>query len=775
MKQLLLFFFFSFWLSHSYSQVNFDSLNVGFEKRLGPKSFKNIAVKIFGKDKDHINLLYRKQKSVSVFYDAYGILSVDKNGNVISNIDPEYGEFRYCDSEYLDAVQTDDGSFYVASCYALFLQSHIQKYDSLGNLIWDSMNFPLSEIPNSTFKAIEKMPGNEVMAGGAFRGNTGEVCDYNGPLIFRMDTNGAILWQLNLTATYPLQGVNKIRRADDGYYDVWLTNAKIKVDSAGNILPSMLPTENYIEDGAQGFYAWSQNQIKHYDASLNVLHSDSFPATVVIKDVQRMNSSLFITGIDSANSSEEMWVAALDTTFAIYWQKYFGGDQEDAGASVFCNDSSVFAFGQGYTHTWSLREANTSCRMSGFINSDLILVSLPYLTSTSASVQISSSTKYLCENQSVTLTAPLSASYLWNNGDTNQVITTDTTGDWQVMITDGLGNKELLPAIALFEYPTIQYNATSTQQNICVGSNFCLYMPYVDTLYDRDYSWYKDGIYVGTYPNYYDYFFQPADSGTYYCVVSNACSMDTGDVYGIVPNYGSPVIPIVYDSLQALHLCPGDSLLLSLDTTLAYGAIWFKDGNFADAELFFNVTGSGIYTVNAFDVCFNNIYDTVQINFSPDLSLSLGNDTIICVNQTITFSPGAYSSYQWQDGSSLATYTILSTIPDTFSIYVMVTDSSGCIANDTTTLYFDPCLSATNYDEQFLISVFPMPLRDVLHVESEKTMTEWLLLDGTGHEVMSQTCHSKNMDADISTLGNGFYLLKVFSGKSYSVKYLLKQ
>jgi hypothetical protein len=78
-----------------------------------------------------------------------------------------------------------------------------------------------------------------------------------------------------------------------------------------------------------------------------------------------------------------------------------------------------------------------------------------------------------CQGNSVTLTANLANSYLWNNGATTQSITVSTAGTYFVTITNGNGCSATSPPIVVTVHPNPAANA-GTDQTIGFGASTTL-------------------------------------------------------------------------------------------------------------------------------------------------------------------------------------------------------------------------------------------------------------------------------------------------------------
>jgi len=133
-------------------------------------------------------------------------------------------------------------------------------------------------------------------------------------------------------------------------------------------------------------------------------------------------------------------------------------------------------------------------------------------------------------------------------------------------------------------------------------------------------------------------------------------------------------------------ICIGDTVVL--DPGTGYMNYLWHDGSIAQQ---FIATQTGTYWVQvSMGGC--SATDSIYIFVDdPNVGISLGNDTIICVNDAITLGPliGIYDTYLWSTGDTTATITVSE--PGTYSLDV-TTDCGS--ANDQITIgqwpYPDP-------------------------------------------------------------------------------------
>ncbi|MEZ5082763.1 MAG: gliding motility-associated C-terminal domain-containing protein [Bacteroidales bacterium] len=126
---------------------------------------------------------------------------------------------------------------------------------------------------------------------------------------------------------------------------------------------------------------------------------------------------------------------------------------------------------------------------------------------------------------------------------------------------------------------------------------------------------------------------------------------------------------------------------LGIDTTLCFGEslILYAGSGFDEylwqngsTEMQFTVTEPGTYYVTVQNNCGTGS-DTITVGYFPEISLNLGNDTILCGMESIMLSTGSvFMDYIWQDGSTAPFYLA----QDAGIYWVEVTDGNSCNAED---------------------------------------------------------------------------------------------
>ncbi|MCD4680912.1 MAG: hypothetical protein K8S00_11045 [Bacteroidales bacterium] len=169
----------------------------------------------------------------------------------------------------------------------------------------------------------------------------------------------------------------------------------------------------------------------------------------------------------------------------------------------------------------------------------------------------------------------------------------------------------------------------------------------------------------GDEPGLVGYYSMDEESGT--TIHDKSSSGHNGTIYNDPSRAVSdaPIMNYISTDIIAGTALPGDSSLVHLTVIR-------------------NSVASGHHSANLIINSNDPLHpsDTVfcNIEYPNNIILpNLGNDTIICLQDTITLYPGSYSSYQWSDGSFNSTLDVDSTA----KYFVNVIDANGCVFSDT--------------------------------------------------------------------------------------------
>lgn len=131
-----------------------------------------------------------------------------------------------------------------------------------------------------------------------------------------------------------------------------------------------------------------------------------------------------------------------------------------------------------------------------------------------------------------------------------------------------------------------------------------------------------------------------------------------------------------------LTLCEGDTFML--DPGSGFDGYLWQDGSTQQTYL---VDTTGFYWVEVLNEEGCSWTDSIYVTVEEYLQLDIGNDTILCIGDSLLLhAGGGFMSYLWQDNSIDPTYIV-----STSGLYwVTVSDSSGCFGTDSIEINFLP-------------------------------------------------------------------------------------
>ncbi|MCB2219376.1 MAG: gliding motility-associated C-terminal domain-containing protein [Bacteroidetes bacterium] len=245
-------------------------------------------------------------------------------------------------------------------------------------------------------------------------------------------------------------------------------------------------------------------------------------------------------------------------------------------------------------------------------------------------------------------------SYLWQDGSTDSTLTVSEPGLYWVQVI-GFGGCQATDSVYVSFFPPIE-TALPSDTAICFdgsvllnpGSGFITYL------------WYDNSTTPTITVN------QP---GTYWVTVTDQNGCLTTDTVEV--NF-SPAV--VVNLGPDTTVCFGDNYPLTPGP--GFQSYVWQNGQ---TSPYITITTSGTYWVEVVDIYGCTGADTVNIEVKPSPQVELGEDTTICADEVLLLEPvGQYTSYLWQDNSTLPFYTVTSS-----GIYsVTVTNTFNCEASD---------------------------------------------------------------------------------------------
>ena len=557
------------------------------------------------------------------------LLKLDSSGNEMWHFEIESGEggIGYARSDF--SVSPDSFVYFACNELGCIWNGSVYKLDASGNIVWDRLSGLNISFPGSKFYAICSANNNDQIVGGAITSTLS--CTPLYPYFCRIAPDGSTVWEYTLDSLFPGESINKIEPFRNNTFLLHMNSITVQIDSSGNILSSIFPSGAYIFGNETGYLAFGEHQISRLSDSLNIIWQSP-----IYNDRKFYNLTIdslgyiFATGkLDTCNG--EMFVSKFDTTGNILFTKSYGGGLVDEGYSIILtSDHHIAAAGTHHVQKWNVFEHHRyDCWKYVTYTSLVHFVKLKTEPLTFNQCQASSGSYLFCNSDSILLSAPPGFSYLWNNGNVSQDILIDTTGEFQVTITDSLGNSEVLPIFNSYGYPIPQLphfpDMISTQ---CTGNfNVCLEMPFSDSIFDRSFQWYRSGWPSTSFVS--EYSFNGLPAATYYNVSSNFCGTDTSGKY-IFLNV-PPIVSLGSDTT----VCNPNTILLDAGGG-SFNYLW-QDGSNNQTFLASNTTTDSVeYSVVKTDFVGCSTTDSILIVFEVCAGITNQSDK---TNLTILPNP----------------------------------------------------------------------------------------------------------------------------------------
>lgn len=588
---------------------------------------------------------------------ANKILETNDHGFLIHAISNTYGEYdnKINDFIVLDSLGTkiwnysfnggdayidySDGGFGLGNDGMIFILNNelgcmgfggnVLKYNSQGTLIWDRTNDLGLSKPYSLFYTICSTLNNEQIIGGSIG------CQNTTPYLCKIDTNANTVWEYTLDSLFPGEYIRKIERFQDSTFLVHLVNHTIQINENGDILSSNFPNGVFIIARTGGFIKLNTNQIIRLDDSLNV----TWTSPVYCSNCHYYSiaedslNNIYVTG-KKDTSNGDILVSRFDSIGTLNYTKLYGGALADQGNDIIITDRNEIAIaGNTHLQNWKFWEDHFyECQLFPTYFSDIKFIKTETNKISTEQIQSSTGLYSFCDGDSLTLTAPSGFSYLWNTGETSQNIVIDTTGAFFVTITDQFSRSELLPNFNAYKYPIPTINTTDDVTITQCSGNFdmCLSTDFSNSVFDRQFTWYRNSSYFSNNTILFSYTGLPA--GSYFYTSSNQCGIDTSNTYFLLT--APPQVDLGNDTT----LCTFDSIQFVAGNEY-YSYLWQDGSPYATSIATSNVNDTLIYFVTKTDLAGCAISDTVSVFFQTCLKVeSIGE------NDHVTISPNPFNN-----------------------------------------------------------------------------------------------------------------------------------
>lgn len=259
-----------------------------------------------------------------------------------------------------------------------------------------------------------------------------------------------------------------------------------------------------------------------------------------------------------------------------------------------------------------------------------------------------------CSNNEVTLTAMPQipgTQYTWQNGNTGVAYVPTQSGTYWV--TASLNGCHVSDTVQVTLIPSPEINL-GNDTVLCEGQTLMLDV----AIPNATYLWQNQSTTDG---------FVAQHGGTYWVTVTQGLCNDTDSI--TVTDVPNPAFNLGNDT----GFCTGNPVVL--DVTISSGTYRWQNNSTAST---FTPAQSGTYWVEVtLGTC--TLADSIDITVHPLPVVDIGNDSIVCIGNTVLLDATAPGfTYQWQDASVLPTYTV----SQSGTYAVLITDSNHCQNSD---------------------------------------------------------------------------------------------
>jgi hypothetical protein len=263
----------------------------------------------------------------------------------------------------------------------------------------------------------------------------------------------------------------------------------------------------------------------------------------------------------------------------------------------------------------------------------------------------------------VTGTSPYS--YLWSNGDTTTLADSLAAGTYYVTVTDVVG--EVGNDTVVITEPAMLVATVVADSNVsCFGmSDGGASVSAVGGTAPYAYTW-STGVTTLS--------INGLMAGTYYVTVNDANNCSTNDSVMI-----SEPVAVTVSLGNDTTVC--DPVALTLDAGTFASYVW-DDASMMQTRMTVSTVGAVDYSVVVTDAngCTGN--DTIQVTGLAPVMVDLGADTSLCYGVDLTLDAGTFSSYLWNDASTMQTLMVSGSKLGATTYSVGVVDMNGCLGSD---------------------------------------------------------------------------------------------
>jgi hypothetical protein len=496
-------------------------------------------------------------------------------------------------------------------------------------------------------------------------------------------------------------------------YSCTVTSNGISCTDDVTILVDTPPTPTITPSGSTSICAGGNVTITSSSATDNLWATGEITQSIVVSTAGNYGVTVTnASGCSALSLNTTVNVNALPTVNSGIDQAVCAGSTvtlSGTGADTYLWDNAVtdgVLFTPAANATYTLTGTNTA---TGCTNTDQIVVTVNALPIVSAG-----NDQTVCAGTTLTLSGTGADTYLWDNGVINGVGFIPTANTTYTLTgtntATGCANTDQV-VVTVNTLPTVN---AGIDQTVCAGTTVTLSGTGADT-----YSWdnaVTDGLQ-----------FTPTANIIYTVTGINTSTGCTNtDQVDVTVN----ALPIV-NAGNDQTICNGDNVILN-----GSGAATNSWDNAVIDGISFVPTATEIYHLQGIDVNGCQGIDSVQVivnNTSSSTLTETALDSYTLNGQTYTQS-GTYSQ--------------------------VIPNAAGCDSTITLNL----TLNFTGIDEMndFAVSIYPNPSRDVLYIHSETELfSSFELIDNQGRIVLSDKLKGGQTSVNLEAIAPGNYYLKI--------------
>lgn len=175
------------------------------------------------------------------------------------------------------------------------------------------------------------------------------------------------------------------------------------------------------------------------------------------------------------------------------------------------------------------------------------------------------------------------------------------------------------------------------------------------------------------------------------------------------------------------------------------------------------------------DSCQVNIAKSLKKNDSINNTLIWSNDTLLYLSNASWSMPSYSCSYNGFINDSLGNYIAVRIISTLDTIYGWIKVTNVDWSSYTVQEFASNAHSYGIEDKKSDVSVYPIPTKDFVTIETQLPFYDLILYDQIGIEIIKQKLANMKTLLDLKNLRNGIYFIKCMRGNIIITKKIIKQ